>query len=259
MSMIRFSKKTKEKLGYYVYALVDPTDDSIFYVGKASANDRAFNHLKASIQETEKAKVIARIRRAEAEPKIEVLRYGLKTEEAAFEVEAAIIDTIGLENLTNVNRGHRIEGSRLSAQEAERMHGSKPVRLSTINEPYMLFFINQSYSPTLSEQELYDNVRQFWHQVASAKRKPTETVCLPYPVALAIVDSTVVRIYSIEAWFPAGATMSSRTFESKQRDESNKWEFVGQRIHNNPLEGRKIVDENDQPIPANQIGYGYIN
>ena len=31
---MEFSKSTKEHLGYYVYALVDPRDKTIFYVGK---------------------------------------------------------------------------------------------------------------------------------------------------------------------------------------------------------------------------------
>ena len=29
-----FSDKVKQKLGYYVYALADPRDNKIFYIGK---------------------------------------------------------------------------------------------------------------------------------------------------------------------------------------------------------------------------------
>ena len=42
---VKFSTNTTKHLGHYVYALVDPRDDSIFYVGKASGNNRAFDHL----------------------------------------------------------------------------------------------------------------------------------------------------------------------------------------------------------------------
>lgn len=41
-----FSKDVQKQLGHYVYALVDPRDETIFYFGKATANNRAFNHLK---------------------------------------------------------------------------------------------------------------------------------------------------------------------------------------------------------------------
>lgn len=36
-----FSDKVKQKLGYYVYALADPRDNKIFYIG---INNRIFQH-----------------------------------------------------------------------------------------------------------------------------------------------------------------------------------------------------------------------
>lgn len=43
-----FSEKVKQKLGYYVYALADPRDNKIFYIGKG-INNRIFNTKKNSI------------------------------------------------------------------------------------------------------------------------------------------------------------------------------------------------------------------
>lgn len=43
-----FSDKVKQKLGYYVYALADPRDNKIFYIGKG-INNRIFNTKKNSI------------------------------------------------------------------------------------------------------------------------------------------------------------------------------------------------------------------
>ena len=112
---------TTKHLGYYVYALVDPRDESIFYVGKASSNNRAFDHLRAKGEE-EKHQRIQGIRDAKLEPTVEVLRYGLDSVQASFEGEAAVIDALGLENLTNKVLGHGIERGRQTSLEIERLH-----------------------------------------------------------------------------------------------------------------------------------------
>lgn len=246
---MRFSKSTKERLGFYVYGLVDPRFKRIFYVGKASANDRAFNHLKITSSESKKKELIDEIRSAKLEPVVEILRYGLGSEKMALEVEAAIIDAIGLENLTNAVRGHGIERGRLFASEVERLHGSRPVLISSVAEQCMLFFIHNSYSPTLSEQELYDSVRQFWHQVSEKTRMERS-----HSIALGVVEGVVVRAYSIAGWYPAGATHSSRSFSGAE----DKWEFVGQILSNHPLVGRMLVEDDGTPIAAIQKGYCYI-
>lgn len=252
---MKFSPSTKAHLGYYVYALVDPRTKTIFYVGKASANNRAFDHLKAKDDEKKKELRIREIRTAQFEPIVEILRYGLPSEKESFEVEAAIIDAIGLENLTNAVRGHGVERGRLTAAKAERLHGSKPIRVESLSERYMLFFINQTYSPTLTEQQLYDSVRQFWWGV-SAQTREVDGGALRYPVALGVVDSVVIRAYSVAAWFSAGTTFSSRPYTANPSEE--RWEFVGNVLESHPLVGKRLTKAG-APVPANQQGYGYVN
>ena len=254
---MKFSLETKKHLGHYVYGLVDPTNQAIFYVGKASANNRALDHLKASEDEQAKQKRIRQIRAAGLEPVVEILRYGLTSAKASFEVEAAIIDAIGLENLTNAVRGHGVERGRLSAVEAERLHGSKPVKIEALTDRFMLFFIKQTYSPTLTEQQLYDSVRQFWSRVSIRTRTPVAgTAELPYCVALGVVDSVVVRAYSMATWFPAGSTFSSRPYTASPNEE--RWEFVGNLLTEHPLLGKRLTRA-ESDLAANQQGYGYIN
>jgi uncharacterized protein len=250
-SDMKFSNKTKEHLQFYVYGLVDPRDNKIFYVGKAAANNRAFDHLKASASESRKSSRIAEIRAAKRQPRVEVLRYGLESEGVALEVEAAIIDALGLENLTNVVRGHGVERGRMLAQEVERLHGSERVKVSTIHKRYMLFYIHNTYSPTLSEQEIYDCVRQFWHGVSARNRSDPSL----YPVGLGVVEGVVVRAYSIAAWFPAGTTFSSRPYNDVGID---RWEFVGQKLDKHPLLGRLLIDDQKKPIAGVQKGYSYL-
>ncbi|MCG3884413.1 GIY-YIG nuclease family protein [Photobacterium leiognathi] len=156
---MKFSKITRQ---HYVYALVNPTNEKIFYVGKASGNNRAFEHLATKENESDKAKVIESIRSQNKEPRIDVLRYGLESESVAFEVEAAIIDVIGLENLTNKIKGHGTFRGRVTAKEMEKRHGCSPVKVSDIKEKCIVFYLRGSYSPSLSDLELYDCTRQFW-------------------------------------------------------------------------------------------------
>lgn len=252
--MEKFDVKIKKALGYYVYGLVDPFTDKIFYVGKASGNDRVFDHLKSTKVETDKTKKIKEIRSKKAEPRIEILRYGLDNEKMAFEIEASIIDSIGIENLTNIVRGHKIEKGRLRLEEVKRLYGSEPVNIETIKERYMTFFISKTYSTNLSENDLYDATRQFWSNVSKQKRAFNKEGKLDYPIALSIYDSVVIRVYSIVNWFEAGSTFSSRT-----TTKNNSFEFVGNIIKNHSLLGKKIVNKDGSKLKGLQQGYGYIN
>lgn len=252
---MKFSKATTLKLGFYVYALVDPHNSEIFYVGKGYANNRAFSHLAESRTEPNKNKRISAIRQANGEPIIEILRHGIESEKACFDVEATVIDAIGIENLTNAVRGHSTERGRQSAIEVERLLGSIPIDVKTISERYMVFFIHQSYSPTMTEPEVYDCTRQSWYNVSSYNRTTVDEYGkLKYSVALAVVDSIVVRVYSILAWFPAGSTLSSRLDLSAP----NRWEFIGQKIDDHHLLNRRLT-KGDDDLSASQMGFTYIN
>lgn len=251
--MKKFSKLTLQQLKSYVYALIDPTNSSIFYVGKASANNRAWDHLHAAPNEHKKSLRIEEIRRLGLEPKVDILRYGLSDQEA-FEVEAAIIDTLGFEDLTNQVRGHGIERGRTTPRELERRYGAKPFELNNYSEPVILFFISKTYSPTLDHIELYDSVRQFWKVGSFARTIDPSTGKLPYKWAVGVVDSVAVAVYSIEAWMPAHSTVSTRDGNNAE----GKWEFVGQEQIDHELQGRLLTLQGNR-ITATQIGFTYIN
>jgi hypothetical protein len=258
MSLLKFEEKTKHALSFYVYLLIDPENGRIFYVGKASANNRAFDHLKPLARESEKAKQISVIRSKGREPEVHILRHGLRNDWTAEEVEAAVIDTLGLENLTNLCRGKRIFRGRISAKDVNRRYGSQPIKVGSLTEPFMKISINKTYSPTLTEQELYDATRQFWHAVGPRTRIPRADGTLSYPVVLAIADSTVIMVYCVKAWFPAGSTMSTRLWGGKDSDK--RWEFVGHSLPGHRLVGKRLVmDDGTTGIDADQKGYGYIN
>lgn len=93
---------------FYVYELIDPRDQKVFYVGKGQGN-RANEHLRASADiegNPIKSAFIDRIRSSNLEPDVRVIgRYEL--EEQAFAVEATLIHWVyGIGNLTNIQSGH---------------------------------------------------------------------------------------------------------------------------------------------------------
>ena len=256
MTKLRFSKRTREKLRCYVYCLRDPQNNEIFYVGKA-VNERALSHLKVSSEpRSEKERRIADIRKRGLEPEVDILRYGLD-EVSAFEVEAAIIDALGLENLTNEVRGKATERGLIKAHALVSRYNVDAFNLENIKEPLMFFFL-KDVSPTLSDQELYDRVRGFWQGVSQTNRTPGEDGRLRYDKAMAIADGVVIRAYSILGWFRAGETFSTRVPSiSRGHLKSQRYEFVGNQIDHR-LVGRRLL-KNGKALEGNQKGYGYHN
>ena len=95
---------------YYVYVLTDPRDNSVFYVGKGTAN-RYAHHLK----EVEKG-LLGTLKQQKI---LDILKSGLEirplivgrfsTEEEALAVESLLIHWVyGIDSLVNCNGGHGV-------------------------------------------------------------------------------------------------------------------------------------------------------
>ena len=105
-----FPREVIEQIGIYVYGLKDPRTNQYFYIGKGQDN-RVYHHLALDEPELEsnpKTEKIEEIRAAGYEPTFDVIRWGLSESEEpiAFAIEAAIIDTLNVDNLSNLVRGH---------------------------------------------------------------------------------------------------------------------------------------------------------
>ncbi len=209
----KFSPSVIEKLGYYVYLYINPLTDTIFYVGKGKGN-RVFDHLEDD-SDSQKTRTLREIRANGQEPRLEILVHGLPDEATAYQIEAAVIDVIGVVNLTNSVRGWRSGYyGRMEVAQLVSLYERPKV---TIDEPAILIRINQLYRYGMSAIELYDATRGVWR--VGEKRHQAR-------YAFAVYEGIVREVYKIEQWFPAGTTFSTRNQDELVAPD--RWEFVGQ-------------------------------
>jgi uncharacterized protein len=203
MQIDSFSPAIIEKLEYYVYFLIDPETEDIFYVGKGKGN-RVFAHLAEAAQgigESEKLDQIRAIQQRGIQVKCVIYRHGL-TEDQAFEVEAALIDFIGLQELTNRVAGqHSGDRGPMSIQEVQTQYDAPKI---DIREPVMLITLNRLYHRKISPDRLYEITRCSW-KVGERRNKAR--------YAFAVYQGVVRQVYEINQWKPA--------------EEGSRWYFSG--------------------------------
>ena len=211
-TITEFTPAVIEKLQYYVYLLSDPRSQRVFYVGKGTGN-RIFAHLRAALvrpDQTDKLETIRAIHRDGLAPDHLILRHGL-TEKEAFEVEAAVIDYIGLGELTNAVQGHGAETrGRMTIAEVMARYDAPEV---TIGEPAILITVNRLYQRGMTEEQLYAITRGNW--VLRESRLPK----IKY--AFCVYNGIVRQAYRVMGWEPAQA----RRAEQKHQD---RWRFDGE-------------------------------
>ncbi len=213
-----FSPEVIEKLGYYVYRLIDPRNGQTFYVGKGKGN-RVFAHVKGALKNyngqdyteadeddiSAKYSVIREIHNAGLEVIHLIQRYGMKENEA-FEVEAALIDCYM--NLTNIQSGHYSERGVTNAYTLEHTLSVKPY-VEPKDIKYMI--IKTSWdrvnflSTTSSVDPVYLATRYCWKIDKSRADK--------YPYVLGVIDGIVEGVYRVDYW--------------QESDVEGKKEFVG--------------------------------
>lgn len=174
-----FSNPVQEALRCYVYCLIDPRDNKIFYVGKGTGN-RVFAHAADAIKsdkESLKLNVIRDIHRAGLSVKNYIIRHNL-TDEEAFLVESALIDTLTFPQfnmekvLTNIAAGHHQwdEGIK-TVEELSTLYDCTPIATSE-EDRILLVSLNKSFDQAKANGvyrriNIYDATRRYWHISAS--------------------------------------------------------------------------------------------
>lgn len=109
--------------GAYVYLLIDPRNDAVFYVGKGTGR-RPMAHLAPRQANVVKGEMILAIRAAGLEPQIAILESGL-TDDDAYRIESALIRAWS-DSLTNIAQGTTSNGDRAVAGARELLLRTKP-------------------------------------------------------------------------------------------------------------------------------------
>lgn len=199
----KFSSEVRDRIGYYVYRLIDPRNGQTFYIGKGKG-DRVFQHsigeLKVTDEEretdSEKIKTIQQIHSLGLDVIHIIHRHGMD-EKTAFEVEAALIDATP--GLTNIQSGY---GSNdfgpMHVNELEQLYKSEILDIG--EEKCLLIKVKQE---TVDNFGLYQATRHCW------KLNKNRLGNINYVIST--VNGVVREVYNVTDWVPI----------------ADRWEFNG--------------------------------
>ncbi|OBC18060.1 hypothetical protein A5788_11210 [Gordonia sp. 852002-50816_SCH5313054-c] len=220
-----------EKLGVYVYALRDPRDKSIFYIGKGKG-DRVFSHVwvargqKGRVKDgTQKDPIAvesaknARINAIYADgSKVEhfILRPNITppvdSDKLAFQFEQVLISAFklaetDLENpkLTTIKGGHT-SGEFVVEPIEETIKRLAAVPAGKIEKPFVVLVSTNPAYKTWSDEEIYDNVAGSWYASGA--------VGLPDLPILVVHAGLIRAVFRADRWEPSAT-------------EAKKWRFYG--------------------------------
>lgn len=174
--MRQFSNKVIEELGYYVYALIDPRDHKIFYIGKGYGN-RVLQHCLAAIQEddeTLKLNTIRAILNSGLEVGHYILRHKL-SEEEALQMESLLIDVLTYSAfntehvLANIKCGyHQWNKGIKTVEEIGIIYECEKINIDPNDKGHILLVcLNRSYDSAKAKigykrVDIYQKTRKYW-------------------------------------------------------------------------------------------------
>ena len=231
--MTELSVNSQEQLGAYVYALVDPRSDKVFYVGKGNGN-RVFDHCNFALKEDHESLKLNLIREIVAEGlnvKHYILRHKLSDAEALI-VESVLIDFLTYPEfnnesmLTNIVSGHhQWDRGIKTVGEIEAIYDCKQISPDP-KDHMLLVSLNKTFDLARKRNDdidLYEITRRAWI-VAKYKAKQVNYVL---GVHRGIVRSVIkVSGYSWEK-------------DGKNKD---RCAFVGELVEDSPYLNKKVDD-----------------
>lgn len=205
----KFSKTIREKLGHYVYRLVDPRTGETFYVGKGT-NNRVFDHANAALKPTKgeddfdlKTELVRDILKSGSPVTAIIHRHGLDNN-MALEVEAALIDAYP--ELANVQSGHgsAVRGCMTVAQ-VKALYDARQADFTNLKA--VIIKIRPSFVD--ARGSVYEAVRSAW------RIDPDHAQGLPI---VASVDGVIKGVFTGVKW-------------RKSKKYRGRYEFTAQESH----------------------------
>lgn len=248
-------KLKEELLGNYVYALVDPKDDSVFYVGLAGGlegkgNNRPDHHLEETKKarnavhgndaelKKEKHRTIAAIWKRNQEPKLIIVRRNLVDRRAAVHIEAALIDLLNHLKpsgvlLTNDQSGHGMEHHSIVTEENRSMLLAEKVQ--PVSEIRNVWLFNITSGLKAHNNDKYRAIRGDW--------PIAQKFCGDQDYAVGLVDGISRIVIKIDEWLKEGI----------DDNHKHKKSFIGREIHIDPI-GSQLFEKDFSDVVR---GLGY--
>jgi hypothetical protein len=228
-----FLPAVTERLGCYVYLLVDPRDGRILHVGTGTG-DRCFRDPEYASGQRGRAilDTIREIRAAGQRVRVDILRHGLDPETAAT-VEAAVIEALGSNDLPDQGGNEASGVGRMSVGEINTRYGATPVKIRP-EHSVVLISIPPAFRRS-TDRQLYEMTRGWWKGGARRERARW---------AFSVSDGVVRAVYRITGWEPARA--------------GNRWGFRG---HRDPEMERQYAHRDVSEYVGNSAYYTltYVN
>jgi hypothetical protein len=202
----------QEKLGLYVYVLIDPDGQKIFYVGKGGGsdpridNDRPIDHFRMARKyadspssENDSRPLMERILEIwnrDQNVGLWIIRRNIKDVDICLEIEAAVIDALSLtaNKPLNAQRGHgSLNSGRISWEDVLRLN-PQPV---SPKSPYGVVFIFNIHKQVHKQESTKEATRKYWD--VSEQWRDVENA-----VALGVWANKSAGVYEIEKWYPDG-------------------------------------------------------
>lgn len=240
LKMIKeFSQSVTENIGSYVYCLIDPTKNEIFYIGKGKGN-RVFNHLKLAIEtptKSDKFDRIREIREKGEEPKHFIIRYALTDKEAST-IESVLIDFARLNEDNRFSLSNLIKGSgsnEFGIRTIDDIYHKYGAEEITIIEPSLIIVINRHFWYGIPPDKLYEVTRMSW----KSNKKRIESVKYVFAVYFGIVR----EVYEVERWlevFDEHSKKMRNGFEGKIAPEEIRGKYLNQSANKYKSNGNPI-------------------
>lgn len=214
---IRIPHEVADQLGYYVYALRDPRDGEVFYVGKGKG-DRINAHVREAGKDpqSERAKLqrIHEIEHSGHEVDLVMIRHGIPNEGAAFMVEQSVIDGFAASHhdLTNLVRGHDSGTLGLASLPAVIARYVAPP-CPPIDAPVIMVKIQRDWRPDMTEAQVFGQTRGHW-RISEHVRERTRT-----GYCLGVAYGVVRGAYRVDSWFRS---------QMPSDQGKNRWGFEGE-------------------------------